>query len=106
MLVVVTATLRVTHEIGFGIELRRGHFEIVVDGSAVGSAENHETFETPLERRHHIIRVRKDWYSNRDHPFEAADGEVVSFRCHGTRIWPRYVASSVMPDLAISLKRE
>jgi hypothetical protein len=47
----VSATLRVTHELGFGIELRRGRFEIVVDGKTVGSVEDHETFETVLEPR-------------------------------------------------------
>jgi hypothetical protein len=35
-----------------------------------------------------------------------ADGEVINFRCHGTRIWPRYVASIFVPSLAISLSRE
>jgi hypothetical protein len=38
--------------------------------------------------------------------FDAADGDVVSFRCHGARIWPLYVASIVVPNLAIALKRE
>jgi hypothetical protein len=73
----VPATLRVTHEPGYGID-----------------------------PGHHTIGVRKSRYSSRDHSFDVADGEVVSFRCHGTRIWPMYVASIVIPGLAISLKRE
>jgi hypothetical protein len=35
-----------------------------------------------------------------------AGGEVVNFRTHGAMIWPRYVASIIKRDLAISLKRE
>ena len=45
-------------------------------------------------------------HSSRDHSFDVADEEVVNFRCHGAMVWPRYVASIVRPDLAISLKRE
>ena len=45
-------------------------------------------------------------YSGRDYPFDVAEGEVVNFRCHGAMVWPRYVASIVKPDLAISLKHQ
>ena len=101
----MSATLRMTRE-GAGIELRRGRFEISVDDKTVGSLEYRETVETPLEPGHHILRIRAGRYSSPDCPFDASDGEVVNFRCHGTMIWPRYVASIVKPDLAISLKRE
>ena len=101
----MSATLRMTRE-GIGIELRRGRFEIVTDGKSVGSIERHETLETLLEAGHHTLRVRAGRYSSRDHSFDVADGEVVNFRCHGTMIWPRYVASIIKPDLAISLKQE
>jgi hypothetical protein len=102
----VSAELRVTHELAFGIELRRGRFEILVDGKALGSVENRETFETALEPGHHTIRMRKDRYSSRALSFDVADGDLASFRCHGIRIWPMYVASIIAPNLAISLKRE
>jgi hypothetical protein len=45
-------------------------------------------------------------HASQDHSFDANDGEVVNFRTHGAMVWPRYVASIVKPDLAISLKRE
>jgi hypothetical protein len=102
---VSSGTLRLTRE-GIGIELRRGTFEISVDGKSVGSIKSHETVETPLEPGHHMLRLRAGRYSSRDHAFAMADGKVVSFRCHGAMVWPRYVASIVRPDLAISLKRE
>ena len=100
----MSATLRVTRETPFAIELRRGVFEIEVDGKAVGSIENHETVETPLEPGHHTLRIQAGRYSSRDRSFDQADGGVASFRCHGGNIWPIYVASIFKPDLAISLK--
>jgi hypothetical protein len=36
--------------------------------------------------------------------FDVADGEIISFRCHGAMAWPTYVVSFLEPDLAISLK--
>jgi hypothetical protein len=91
---------------GFGIELRRGPFEVTLDGTVVARIERGETTEARLEPGHHILRIRAGRYSSRPGVFDSADGEVVNFRCHGAMIWPRYVASIVKPDLAISLRRE
>jgi hypothetical protein len=99
------ATLKLTREVGFGFELRRGRFDIVVDGKDIGSVENRDTVDTSLEPGHHTIRMRAGRYSSREHSFEAADDEVINFRCHGATIWPTYIASIIKPDLAISLKR-
>lgn len=101
----MSATLRLTREPA-GIELRRGRFEILVDGKSIGSLENHETFEAPLESGHHTVQMRAGRYSSHDRSFDVADGEGVDFRCRGAIIWPIYVASIVKPDLAISLKRQ
>ena len=100
----MSATLRLTRQ-GAGIELRRGEFEISVDGKSAGSVKYGETVESPLEPGRHTLRLRVGRYSSRDCSFDAADSEVVSFRCHGAMVWPRYVASLVKPDLGISLKR-
>jgi hypothetical protein len=101
----VSATLRLTRK-GAGIELRRGPFEIALDGGSAGLIKNHETVETPVEPGRHTLRLRSGRYSSQDHSFDVADGEVVNFRCHGAMVWPRYVASIVKPDLAISLRLE
>ena len=101
----MSATLWLRRE-GVGIELRRGRFEVPLDGKIVGSLERRERFETPINPGHHTLRVGASRYWSRDRSFDVADGEVVNFRCHGAMIWPRYVASIVKPDLAISLKRE
>jgi hypothetical protein len=101
----VSATLKMTRE-SVLVELRRGPFEILVDGKNVGSIKHGETVETAIEPGSHILRVRAGRYSSRDHAFDAADDAVVSFRCNGAIIWPLYLASLVKPDLGLWLKRE
>ena len=101
----MSATLRLTRR-GLGIELRRGQFEISVDGKDVGSLlEYGDTVETPLEPGRHTLRIRSGRYASRGRSFDVTDNEIVSFRCHGAMVWPRYVASFVRPGLGISLKR-
>ena len=99
----MTATLNVSRE-GFGIELRRGTFDIFVDGHNVGAIEAHQTNESPIEPGGHTLQLRTGRYSSRLLRFEVADREVIAFRCHGANLWPIYVASIVKPDLGISLK--
>jgi hypothetical protein len=99
------ATLRLTRE-GVGIELRRGLFEVMVDGKGIGSLRYQETFEAPLQPGHHTLRIRAGRYSSRDQSFDATEDGTVSFRCHGAMVWPRWAASFVKPDLGISLKRQ
>lgn len=98
------ATLTLKRE-GFGIELRRGRFDAMVDGDRAGSLDWRETIEVPVEPGHHTLQLRAGRYSSRPRSFDAADGETVTFRVHGANLWPLYVASVVKPDLAISLKR-
>ncbi|HEY6480992.1 MAG TPA: hypothetical protein VIZ00_13240 [Streptosporangiaceae bacterium] len=103
----MSATLRLTRDVGSAaFELRRGRFDILVDDEPVGSLENHDRVESPVEPGRHKLVLRKGRYSSRTLGFDASDGEIIDFRCHGARIWPTYVASIVKPDLAISLKRE
>ena len=101
----MTATLELTRE-GFGIELRRGAFQVLLDGTDIASIERHGTVEEPVEPGHHTLQVAAGRYTSGTLSFDAADGEVVSFRCHGAMVWPRYVVSFLKPDLAISLKRK
>jgi hypothetical protein len=101
----VSGTLRVIRE-GAGIELRRGPFEIGLDGDIVATIDGGDTVETPLEVGRHTLQLQAGRYSSRPRTFDIIDGEVVNFRCHGAMMWPRYVASVVKPDQAISLRRE
>ena len=61
----MAATLRLTRE-GFGIELRRGTFDITVDGTKAGSIQWHETVEVPVEPGHHTLQIRAGRYSSRE----------------------------------------
>lgn len=91
---------------GFGIELRRGRFEVFVDDQHVGSIARHDSLELPLDPGHHSVLIRAGRYSSRRLSFEVAEGAVADFRCHGAMVWPRWLASFVKLDLAISLRRE
>jgi hypothetical protein len=101
----VSATLKLRHKT-IGVEVRRGTFDVVVDGERVGSLELNDTFETRVEPGHHSLQVRNGRNSSRTATFEAAEGEVVAFRCGGKRILPIFLASFVVPSLALSLKRD
>jgi hypothetical protein len=100
----LTATLKLTRE-GVGIELRRGRFDILLDGNSVGMVEWHDTLEVRIESGRHRIQVRSGRYSSQGHTFDVADGEMVTFQVHGAMVWPRWVISMLKPDLGISLKR-
>ena len=100
----MTATLTLKRQ-GFGIELRRGHFDAVIDGTSVGSVDWHETMDMPIEPGHHTLHIRSGRYSSPERTFDATDGETVTFQLQGANIWPLWLSSFVKPDLGISLKR-
>ena len=101
----MSATLKLTHK-AIGAEVRRGTFDVLVDGQRVGSVEMNDTIETPLEPGRHTLQVRNGRNSSRTQTFDAADGEVVAFRSTGKRFLPLFLASFVVPSLALKLHRE
>lgn len=101
----MAATLQLVRE-GLGLELRRGTFHVLLDGNDVGTMEWKQTIEIPIEPGHHTLQVRAGRYTSRERFFDAANEQIVNFRCNGTRIWPLYVASIAKPDLALALRRE
>ena len=103
----VTATLRLTrHANGMVIELRRGQFEIELDGESIGTIAYSETVEAEIDPGHHMLKIRAGRYSSRDLSFDVTDGDVAAFRCHGAMVWPRWLVSFVKPDWAIALMRQ
>jgi hypothetical protein len=101
----VSATLRLTHK-AIGAEVRRGTFDAVVDGKAVGSVEMNDTIEIPVDPGRHTLQVRNGRNSSQTETFDAAEGEVVAFRCTGKRFLPIFLVSFVVPSLALKLRRE
>jgi hypothetical protein len=88
------------------MELRRGTFRVLIDGNDVGSIDSHQSIEVPIDPGHHTLQVKTGRYTSGRGSFDAADGEIVHFRCNGARIWPIYLASLVKPDLALTLNHE
>ena len=101
----MSATLKLTHK-AIGAEVRRGPYDVEVDGKPVGSVEMNDTIETPVEPGRHTLQVRNGRNSSRTETFDAADGEIVAFRCTGKRFLPLFLASFVVPRLALVLIRE
>ncbi|MGH9092296.1 MAG: hypothetical protein ACRDZR_13110 [Acidimicrobiales bacterium] len=100
----MAATLELTHK-AIGAEVRRGAYDVVLDGGRAGSVEMNGTFETPLEPGRHTLQVREGRKSSRTVTFDAAEGERVAFRCTGKRFLPLFLASFAFPGLALSLRR-
>lgn len=101
----MTALLKMTHK-SIGVEVRRGPYDIVVDGQSVGSVAMNKTIEIPIEPGRHSLQIRSGRDSSRTQAFEAADGETVAFRCTGKSFLPIFLASFIVPSLALRLRRE
>jgi hypothetical protein len=99
------ATLTLAHK-AIGAEVRRGTYEVVLDRQRVGSVKMNDTFESPIEPGRHTLQVRSGRNSSRTRTFDAADGEIVAFRCTGKSILPIFLLSFAVPSLALSLHRE
>jgi hypothetical protein len=102
----MAATLQLTRATNFIMELRRGTFQVLIDGNDVGTIERNKTIEVPIEPGRHTLQVKAGRFSSSRRSFDVADGDVVNFRCNGAIIWPVYVASLAKTDLALTLKRQ
>ncbi len=101
----MSATLKLIHK-AIGAEVRRGTYDIALDGERVGSVEMNDTFETLIEPGRHTLQVRNGRNSSRTKTFDAVTGEIVTYRCTGKSILPVFLASFVVPSLALSLHRK
>lgn len=99
------ATLKLTHK-AIGAEVRRGTYDAVVDGERAGSVEMNHTIEIPVEPGRHTLQVRNGRNSSSTQTFDAAEEEIVAFRCTGKRPLPIFLASFVVPRLALKLVRD
>jgi hypothetical protein len=99
------ATLKLTHK-AIGVEVRRGTYDVVVDGERAGSVEMNHTIEIPVAPGRHTLQVRNGRNSSSTQTFDAAEEEIVAFRCTGKRLLPIFLASFVVPRLALKLVRD
>jgi hypothetical protein len=101
----MTATLKLTHK-ALGLEVRRGTYEAIVDGQNAGSIKMNDSIEIPVGPGRHSLKIRSGRKSSRTETFEASEGQVVVFRCTGKSFLPIFLASFVIPSLALQLRRE
>jgi hypothetical protein len=100
----MSATLQLTHKT-IGVEVRRGPYEVLLDGKRVGSVALNDTFEIPIEPGRHTLKLRSGRNSSRTKTFDAAEDEMVSFRCSGKSILPVFLLSFAVPSLALTIHR-
>lgn len=100
----MSATLALTHK-AIGAEVRRGPYDVLVDGERVGSVEMNDTFEIPVRPGRHTLQIRNGRNSSSTQTFDVAEDETVAFRCTGKRFLPIFLASFVVPRLALKLTR-
>src|SRR6202451_999270 len=98
----MAATRKLTHR-AIGAEVRRGTYDVVIDGERVGSLELNDPIEIPVEPGRHTLQVRNGRNSSRTKTFDAAEGETVAYRCSGKSILPIFLLSFVVPSLALSV---
>ncbi len=101
----MSAMLKLTHK-SIGAEVRRGTYDVVVDGEQVGSVEMNDTIEVPVESGRHTLQVRSGRRSSSSETSNADEGEIVAFRCTGKRFLPIFLASFIVPRLALKLVRD
>jgi hypothetical protein len=101
----MSATLRLAHKT-IGVEVRRGTYEVMIDGNRAGSVDLNETVDIPVEPGRHTLQLRSGRNSSRTKSFDVADGEIASFRCSGKNILPIFLLSFVVPSLALTLTRD
>jgi hypothetical protein len=101
----MSATLKLTHK-AIGAEVRRGTYDVLVDGEQAGSVEMNHTIEIPVEPGRHTLQVRNGRNSSSIQTFDAAEEEIAAFRCTGKRLLPIFLASFVVPRLALKLVRD
>ena len=98
------ATLELTHK-AIGAEVRRGPYDVFLDGRLAGSVRMNDTIELPLEPGRHTLQVRNGRNSSAMRVFTVADGDTIAYRCTGKRFLPLFLASFVFPRLALNLVR-
>jgi hypothetical protein len=101
----MSATLKVAHK-AIGAEVRRASYDVVVDDERVGSVEMNRTIEVPVEPGRHTLQVRDGRKSSSIAVFDASENETIAFRCTGKRFLPIFLASFIVPKLALKLVRD
>lgn len=74
----MSATLRVGRRT-IGVEVRRGAFDVLVDGQRVGSVAVNDSIEIPVDTGRHTVQVRNGRNSSAVRTFDAPEERTVAF---------------------------
>jgi hypothetical protein len=100
----MSTTLQLTHK-AIGAEVRRAAYQVVVDGEPAGSVDMNGTVVLPVEPGRHTLQIRCGRMSSGTETFDATEGGCVAYRCTGKRFLPIFLASFLVPRLALKLVR-
>jgi hypothetical protein len=100
----MTATLKMTHT-SIGVEVRRGDYDIIIDGQPSGTVAMNNTIEIPVAPGSHTLQIRNGRNSSRTTAFEAGENQTIDYRCTGKSFLPIFLASFFVPSLALHLRR-
>jgi len=101
------ATLRLSRVwSGIGLGGQSETWDIVLDGKVVGGIADQEIVEVAVAPGHHSLRLGQGRHMSGQRSFDVPDAGTVSYRCHGPRFWPVWLAATIKPDLWISLTAE
>ena len=100
----MTATLKVVHK-AIGVEVRRGAYDILVDGVSVGNVTMNHSTSVSIDPGRHTVQVRHRRASSRSVSFEAIDRQTIAYRCTGKSFLPVFLLSFVIRSLALQLRR-
>ena len=100
----MTATLKVVHK-AIDVEVRRGAYDILVDGVPVGNVKMNHTTSVSIDPGRHTLQVRHRRSSSRPVAIEAAEGQTLVYRCTGKSFLPVFLLSFVVRSFALHLRR-
>lgn len=81
-------------------------WDITLDGRVVGTLADGETVRVTVAPGRHTLRLGQGRHLSPQRAFEVSGDSLVSYACHGPRIWPKYVAALLRSDLWITLLRD
>ena len=100
------ATLKLTHK-AIGVEVRRGTYDIVVDGQRAGSLEMNDTIEIPIEPGRHTLQSSQWPKLQPNSDLRSPPRAKPSPSDAPERVFlPIFLASFVVPSLALQLRRD
>jgi hypothetical protein len=73
----VPATIKLTRKT-IGVEVRRGTYDVIVDGKQVASLEMNDTINMQVEPGRHTLQIRNGRNSSRTQTVDAAEGQVIA----------------------------